>query len=136
MGRTSIVTPPACCRSTWPRREETLLNRSRSSGAFDPSDFTTSRLWATADDGTRRAHLVVHTKGIALPAPTVVYGYGAYEIHRSAFSHHRLSLLDRGFAFAIAHVRGGGEMGRAWYENGRMEQKANTSPTSSPVRAI
>jgi oligopeptidase B len=63
----------------------------------------------------------------ALPAPCLLYGYGAYEISIDpTFSHHRLSLLDRGMAFAIAHVRGGGEMGRAWYENGRMEHKVNT----------
>ena len=62
-----------------------------------------------------------------LPAPAVLYGYGAYEISIDpSFSHHRLSLLDRGVVFAIAHVRGGGEMGRAWYEDGRMEHKANT----------
>jgi oligopeptidase B len=62
-----------------------------------------------------------------LPAPCLLYGYGAYEISIDpSFSHHRLSLLDRGMVFAIAHVRGGGEMGRAWYEDGRMEHKANT----------
>ena len=66
-------------------------------------------------------------RGLELPAPCVLYGYGAYEISIDpAFSHHRLSLLDRGVVFAIAHVRGGGEMGRAWYEDGRMEHKANT----------
>jgi oligopeptidase B len=62
-----------------------------------------------------------------LPAPCLLYGYGAYEISIDpAFSHHRLSLLDRGMVYAVAHVRGGGEMGRAWYEDGRMEHKANT----------
>ena len=62
-----------------------------------------------------------------LPAPCLLYGYGAYENSIDpAFSHHRLSLLDRGVVFAVAHVRGGGEMGRAWYESGRMEHKANT----------
>ena len=62
-----------------------------------------------------------------LPAPCLLYGYGAYEISIDpSFSPHRLSLLDRGVVFAIAHVRGGGEMGRAWYEDGRMEHKANT----------
>jgi oligopeptidase B len=70
---------------------------------------------------------VVHRKDVALPAPCVLYGYGAYEMSIDpSFSHHRLSLLDRGAVFAIAHVRGGGEMGRAWYEDGRMEHKANT----------
>ena len=70
-----------------------------------------------------------------LPAPCLLYGYGAYEISIDpAFSHHRLSLLDRGVVFAIAHVRGGGEMGRAWYEDGRMEHKANTFSDFIAVR--
>ncbi len=70
---------------------------------------------------------MVHRKDLELPAPFVLYGYGAYEISIDpSFSPHRLSLYDRGVVFAIAHVRGGGEMGRAWYEDGRMEHKANT----------
>jgi oligopeptidase B len=70
---------------------------------------------------------LVHRVDLELPAPCVLYGYGAYEISIDpSFSHHRLSLLDRGVVFAIAHVRGGGEMGRGWYEDGRMEHKANT----------
>jgi oligopeptidase B len=70
---------------------------------------------------------LVHRRGLALPAPCVLYGYGAYEVSIDpAFSHHRLSLLDRGVVFAIAHVRGGGEMGRSWYLDGRMEHKSNT----------
>ena len=70
---------------------------------------------------------MVHRADLTLPAPAVLYGYGAYEVSIDpSFSHHRLSLLDRGAIFAIAHVRGGGEMGRAWYEGGRMEHKANT----------
>jgi oligopeptidase B len=70
---------------------------------------------------------LVHKRGLALPAPCLLYGYGAYEHSIDpSFSPHRLSLLDRGMVYAVAHVRGGGEMGRAWYENGRMEKKANT----------
>ena len=70
---------------------------------------------------------MVHRKDLELPAPMLLYGYGAYEISIDpTFSPHRLSLYDRGVVFAIAHVRGGGEMGRAWYEDGRMEHKANT----------
>ena len=69
----------------------------------------------------------MHRRDLELPAPGFLYGYGAYEISIDpAFSHHRLSLLDRGIVFAIAHVRGGGEMGRAWYEDGRMEHKEHT----------
>ena len=70
---------------------------------------------------------LVHKHGLALPAPCLLYGYGAYEHSIDpTFSHHRLSLLDRGMVYAVAHVRGGGEMGRAWYEDGRMEHKTNT----------
>jgi oligopeptidase B len=70
---------------------------------------------------------LVHKRGLDLPAPCLLYGYGAYEHSIDpTFSSHRLSLLDRGMVYAVAHVRGGGEMGRAWYEDGRMEQKANT----------
>jgi len=96
-------------------------------GDFDPSLYVTSRQWATAGDGTQVPISLVHRRDLALPAPCLLYGYGAYEISMDpAFSHHRLSLLDRGMVFAIAHVRGGGELGRAWYENGRMEHKTNT----------
>ncbi len=108
-------------------REETLLKQEPVLGDFDPARYVTYREWAVAPDGTRVPLSVVHRRGLELPAPCLLYGYGAYEISIDpAFSHHRLSLLDRGVVFAIAHVRGGGEMGRAWYEDGRMEHKANT----------
>ena len=108
-------------------RDETLLKQEPVLGGFDAANYTTQRIWAHAEDGTRVPISLVHRRGLALPAPCLLYGYGAYEISIDpTFSPHRLSLLDRGMVFAVAHVRGGGEMGRAWYEDGRMEHKANT----------
>jgi oligopeptidase B len=127
IGRTSMVTPSSVLQIDLASRDEVLLKQEPVLGGFDPARYRTSRQWATAADGTRIPISVVHRHDTALPAPCVLYGYGAYEISVDpAFSHHRLSLLDRGVVFAIAHVRGGGEMGRAWYEGGRMEHKANT----------
>jgi oligopeptidase B len=84
-------------------------------------------LWATADDGTLIPISVVRKRDLSLPAPTLLYGYGSYEITVDPyFSIPRLSLLDRGAVFAIAHPRGGGEMGRLWYEGGKLEHKKNT----------
>ena len=127
IGRTSLVTPSSVLQITLDEREETLLKQEPVLGDFDPDRYTTYREWAVAPDGTRVPLSVVHRKDLELPAPCLIYGYGAYEISIDpSFSPHRLSLLDRGVVFAIAHVRGGGEMGRAWYEDGRMEHKANT----------
>ena len=127
IGRTSLVTPSSVLQVTLDQREETLLKQEPVLGDFDPTRYTTYREWAVAPDGTRVPMSVVQRIDIELPAPCLLYGYGAYEISIDpSFSPHRLSLLDRGLVFAIAHVRGGGEMGRAWYEDGRMEHKANT----------
>ena len=127
IGRMSLVTPSSVLQITLDERQETLLKQEPVLGDFDPARYTTYREWAVAPDGTRVPLSVVHRKDIELPAPCLLYGYGAYEISIDpSFSPHRLSLLDRGMVFAIAHVRGGGEMGRAWYEDGRMEHKANT----------
>jgi len=127
LGRTSMVTPSSVLQIALDTRRETLLKQAPVLGDFDPGRYTTARLWAEAPDGTRVPISLVHRRGLALPAPCLLYGYGAYEISIDpAFSHHRLSLLDRGMVYAVAHVRGGGELGRAWYENGRMEHKANT----------
>ncbi len=98
-------------------------------GGYDPELYTSERLWATAPDGVRVPISVVHRRDVSLDghAPALLSGYGAYE-HSSdpAFRASRVSLLDRGFVCAIAHVRGGGELGRSWYENGRLDHKANT----------
>jgi oligopeptidase B len=127
IGRMSLVTPSSVLQITLAGREETLLKQEPVLGDFDATRYTTYREWTVAPDGTRVPLSVVHRKDLALPAPCVLYGYGAYEMSIDpSFSPHRLSLLDRGIVFVIAHVRGGGEMGRAWYEDGRMEHKANT----------
>ena len=94
-----------------------------------PDDYETGRLWATAPDGTRVPISYVHRAGVAHDgsAPCLLYGYGSYEACIDpGFSTLRLSLLDRGFVFAIAHVRGGGEMGRPWYDDGKLLHKRNT----------
>jgi oligopeptidase B len=126
-GRTTMVTPTSVLQIDLSTRQETLLKQEPVLGGFDPAEYVTFRTWATADDGTAVPISVVHRQGLTLPASCVLYGYGAYEHSIDpAFSHHRLSLLDRGVVCAVAHVRGGGEMGRSWYEQGRMEHKANT----------
>lgn len=105
----------------------TLVKRRAVLGDYDPSTLASERLWATAADGTRIPISLVRWRGDTGPAPLLLYGYGAYEVSADPFfSDTRLSLLERGVAFAIAHVRGGGEMGRPWYEAGRLSAKRNT----------
>jgi oligopeptidase B len=98
-------------------------------GGYRPEDYEQFREWAVAEDGTRIPISIVARKGVPRDgtAPLVLYGYGSYEISIDpSFSIARLSLLDRGVVYAIAHVRGGGEMGRRWYEDGKMLTKRNT----------
>ena len=96
-------------------------------GDYRTADYVERRDWALADDGTRIPVSIVHRAGIEFPAPALLYGYGAYEICTDpSFSIAGLSLLDRGMVFVIAHVRGGGEMGRPWYEHGKLLEKKNT----------
>jgi oligopeptidase B len=98
-------------------------------GGYDGSQYTSDRLWAKATDGTQIPISLVRRRDTPLDgsAPALLYGYGSYETSiEPDFRSRRLSLLDRGFVYAIAHVRGGGEMGREWYEAGRLEHKTNT----------
>ncbi|MGV8913052.1 MAG: S9 family peptidase [Rhodoglobus sp.] len=99
-------------------------------GRFDPALYTQRREWATASDGTRVPISLVYRNDLVAPgtpAPTVLHGYGSYEISIDpSFAVGRLSLLDRGMVFAVAHVRGGGELGRNWYEGGKKLHKRNT----------
>jgi len=98
-------------------RERKLLKRTEVVGDFDPADYESERLWAEARDGRQ----------VPMSAPLLLYAYGSYGSSMDAtFSPARLSLLDRGFVFAIAHVRGGEELGRWWYEEGKLLNKMNT----------
>lgn len=107
--------------------ERTLVRETPVLGDFDPEDYVAERMWATSPDGTRVPASLVRRRDAPLPAPLLLYGYGAYEIPTDPwFSHARVSLLDRGAVFAIAHVRGGGELGRSWYEDGKLAAKENT----------
>ena len=108
--------------------EQSVLKETPVLGPFNADDYVSQRLWATAPDGTRvPISLVVKRSALGQPTPLYMYGYGAYgESLDPWFSHARLSLLERGVAFAIAHVRGGGELGEAWYRAGKQEHKHNT----------
>ncbi|KAK2990358.1 hypothetical protein RJ640_000811, partial [Escallonia rubra] len=99
-------------------------------GGFDSSNYVTERKWATAADGTQIPISVAYRKDLVKldgSDPLLLYGYGSYEACIDpSFKASRLSLLDRGFVYAITHIRGGGEMGRQWYENGKLHKKKNT----------
>ena len=128
-GYQSMRTPSSVFSYDLGTRERTLLKQQAVLGGFDPAEYTTERLWATADDGVRVPISIVYRNGVARDgsAPALLYGYGSYEASMDpGFSSIRLSLLDRGFVYAIAHVRGGGEMGRQWYEDGKFLRKRNT----------
>ncbi len=127
-GYTSMVTPPSIFELDLDSGERELLDQLPVLGDVDLSAYTTERITATAPDGTAvPISLVWKPSAVSWPAPCLLYGYGAYEIGMPAsFSTARLSLLDRGVLFAMAHVRGGGELGRAWYEGGKLANKHNT----------
>ncbi|MGJ9412542.1 S9 family peptidase [Aeromicrobium sp. CF4.19] len=129
VGMGSLVTPMTLF--DYDVDADELIERKRQPvlGGYDPDDYEQHRTWATAEDGTRVPVSIVARKDVARDgtAPALLYGYGSYEISMDpGLSVSRLSLLDRGFVFAIAHVRGGGEMGRAWYDQGKLLHKRNT----------
>ncbi len=136
---TSLITPRLVADLVVATGEIIVRKQQKVLGDFDASRYVTSRLWVSASDGMqipvsivgRRDLLTLGPQFGALeptrPAPLLLYGYGSYEISIDpTFSSLRLSLLDRGVLFAIAHIRGGGEMGRSWYEMGRLAQKPTT----------
>lgn len=128
-GYTSLTTPSSIFEHDLLTGGNRLLKQQEVLGGFDAARYESERIWATAKDGTRIPISLVHRKDLPMDgrAPLLLYGYGAYGINvEPAFSSARTSLLDRGFVFAMAHVRGGEELGRAWYEEGRMEHKLNT----------
>jgi oligopeptidase B len=129
-GYTSFVTPSSVFDYDIATGLSTLLKQQPVLGAYDAGRYEQRRVWAVADDGERVPISIVAPRGLLggdEPAPMVLYGYGSYEASIDpSFSIARLSLLERGVAFAIAHVRGGGELGRRWYENGKTLTKRNT----------
>ncbi|OBJ88130.1 S9 family peptidase [Mycobacterium asiaticum] len=127
VGAGSFVTPVRIYDLDLVSGERTLLKEQPVLGGYRREDYVERRDWAHAEDGARIPISIVHKAGIEFPAPAMMYGYGAYEICEDPrFSIARLSLLDRGMVFVIAHVRGGGEMGRLWYEHGKLLEKKNS----------
>jgi oligopeptidase B len=125
----SMTTPRSVYDYDMNRREKKLLKRDPVLGGFDPANYATERLQVTARDGVQVPVSIVYRKGFEkkTPGPLLLYGYGSYGFSMDAsFDSPRLSLLDRGFAYAIAHVRGGQELGREWYEEGKLLKKKNT----------
>lgn len=127
---TSLNTPASTIDFNMETKEKTILKETAVlGGEFDKNNYETERLWATAHDGTKIPISVIYRKGMEKNGknPTLIYGYGSYGATIDPyFSSVRLSLLDRGFIYAIAHVRGGEYMGRQWYEDGKLLKKKNT----------
>lgn len=128
-GYTSLTTPNSTFDYDMKSKEKELMKQQEVVGGHNPDDYVTERLWAEARDGAQVPISIVYKKGFKKggQGPLLQYGYGSYgNTIDASFSSVRLSLLDRGFAFAIAHIRGGQMMGRQWYENGKMFKKMNT----------
>ena len=129
LGYTSLTTPNSVFDYNMQTREMQLLKEQEVVGGYDKTQYQSERLFATAKDGTKVPISLVYKKGYKKDGsqPLLLYAYGSYGHSMDTyFSSVRLSLLDRGFAFAIAHIRGGEEMGRHWYENGKLLNKKNT----------
>ena len=126
---TSMTTPNSVFDYNMTTKDKKLMKEAPVLGGFNKADYVTERKFVTARDGARVPLSIVYKKGTALDgsAPLLLTGYGSYGSSSDAnFSSSRLSLLNRGFVFAIAHIRGGEEMGRQWYEDGKMMKKINT----------
>jgi len=125
----SFVTPCSVFDYDLKTRERVLLKQQPVLGGYDPTQYVSERLHASAPDGTRVPISIVYRRDTPhdSTAPLLLYGYGSYGISMPVnFSSNRLSLLDRGVTFAIAHIRGGGELGKPWHDAGRMHKKQNT----------
>lgn len=126
---TSLTTPISVYDYNMVTQEKELLKQQEVLGDFDPENYEAKRIFATASDGKKVPMSVVYRKGLELNGenPTLIYGYGSYGATMDpGFSSVRLSLLDRGFVFAIAHIRGSQIYGREWYEDGKLLKKMNT----------
>jgi oligopeptidase B len=129
LGFSSLRTPATVATWDIDAQRLTVLKRQPVRGGYDPRLYVVRRLHAAAPDGVAVPVSLVHRRDLKLDGarPTLLYGYGAYGISMDpTFSSARLSLLDRGMVFAIAHVRGGADLGRAWYEQGKLEHKAHS----------
>ena len=125
----SFITPRSIFDYDVHTRERVLRKQQPVLGGYDPSQYVSERLHATASDGTRIPLSIVYRRQTDRDgaAPMLLYGYGSYGLSMPvSFSSNRLSLLDRGVIYAIAHIRGGGELGKPWHDAGRMKQKRNT----------
>ena len=125
----SLTTPNSVYDYDMATRTKKLMKRDEVLGGFDPASYASERLWAPARDGARVPISLVYRRDFKRDGrgPLMLYGYGSYGYSTDAsFSVARLSLLDRGFAVALAHIRGGSELGRDWYENGKLLKKKNT----------
>jgi oligopeptidase B len=126
----SLATPASVIDFNMKTRDKTILKEQEVlGGKFDKNNYVEERIWATAEDGTKVPISMVYRKGIKKDGnnPLLLYAYGSYGASMDPyFSSIRLSLLDRGFIYAIAHIRGGEDLGRDWYENGKLLKKKNT----------
>lgn len=128
-GYTSMTTPSSVIDFNMKTKESEIKKEQTVLGDFDKNNYETKRIWVTARDGVKVPVSLVYRKDTPINSntPLLQYAYGSYGYSMDAyFSSSRLSLLDRGFIFAIAHIRGGQEMGRKWYEDGKMLKKKNT----------
>ncbi len=126
---TSMITPQSIFDYDMETHQSTLLKRQEVLGGYDPAQYVSERQWATARDGVKVPLSIVYKKGFKRDgaAPLFLYAYGSYGIGMPAsFSSQRLSLLDRGMVYVIAHIRGGDEMGEAWHDDGMLMKKKNT----------
>jgi oligopeptidase B len=126
---TSLTTPPSTYDYNMVKKVKILMKQQEVIGGYNPQHYSTERLYATAKDGTKIPISIVYKKGMERNSgsPLLLYGYGSYGASMDAgFNSSRLSLLNRGFIYAIAHIRGGQEMGRSWYEDGKLMKKKNT----------
>lgn len=126
---TSMTTPVSTYDYNMDTKQNELRKRQEVLGGYDPKNYITERIYVTARDGAKVPVSIVYKKGFEKNGrmPLLLYGYGSYgHSIDPVFSSNRLSLLDRGFAYAIAHIRGGEEMGRQWYEDGKLFKKKNT----------
>ena len=126
---TSLVTPNSVIDFSIKDKTWTVVKQDEIPSGYDASQYSSERAYATAPDGMQVPISLVYRKGLEKDGnnPTLLYGYGSYGFSIDpGFNSNRISLLDRGFVFAIGHIRGGSEMGRAWYENGKMLNKRNT----------